>query len=159
MIQITIMVVTILCCISCDQAAKTVVKNNLPRHEIISFAGDTLRLQYTENKGAFLGMGAKLPEKARTLIFTAGIGAIVVGFLATLLLVKALPHPTTIALSLIAGGGLSNLIDRMALGGYVVDFLNIGIGNLRTGIFNIADVAIMAGTILLFFKSVKRTKS
>ena len=45
-------------------------------------------------------------------------------------------------------GGLSNLVDRIAMGS-VIDFLNIGIGPIRTGIFNVADVAIMAGIALL----------
>jgi signal peptidase II len=52
---------------------------------------------------------------------------------------------------LIVGGGVSNLIDRLRYGGYVVDFLNVGIGSLRTGIFNVADMAIMAGVIIWAF--------
>jgi signal peptidase II len=69
-----------------------------------------------------------------------------------------LPHATTVALSLIAGGGLSNLIDRIAYGGYVIDFLNIGLGGLRTGIFNIADVAIMVGAISLIVRSLRHER-
>ena len=46
---------------------------------------------------------------------------------------------------------MSNLIDRLRYGGYVVDFLNVGIGSLRTGIFNVADMAIMAGVIIWAF--------
>ena len=45
-------------------------------------------------------------------------------------------------------GGISNMIDRV-LSGAVIDFMNIGIGNLRTGIFNVADMAIMAGLFLV----------
>ena len=51
----------------------------------------------------------------------------------------------SVAIALIVGGGVSNLIDRLRYGGYVVDFLNVGIGSLRTGIFNVADMAIMVG--------------
>jgi len=54
-----------------------------------------------------------------------------------------------LALSLIFSGGLSNFYDRIANNGAVVDFLNIGIGSLRTGIFNVADIAIMLGVLLL----------
>jgi signal peptidase II len=64
-----------------------------------------------------------------------------------------------VSLSLIAGGGFSNLIDRIANGGYVVDFLNIGLGGIRTGIFNIADMAIMMGGILLIAISLKHERS
>lgn len=51
-------------------------------------------------------------------------------------------------LILFVAGGLSNLIDRVAMGS-VIDFMNVGIGSFRTGIFNVADVAIMAGVALL----------
>jgi signal peptidase II len=82
----------------------------------------------------------------------------VFGILGYLLFAPALPHATTVALSLIAGGGLSNLIDRIAHGGYVIDFLNIGLGGLRTGIFNIADVAIMVGAISLIVRSLRHER-
>jgi signal peptidase II len=55
------------------------------------------------------------------------------------------------AWGLVIGGGVSNLVDRLWYGGYVVDFLNVGIGPVRTGIFNFADVFIMVGVLLLIF--------
>ncbi|MCK7471140.1 MAG: signal peptidase II [Desulfomicrobium escambiense] len=91
-------------------------------------------------------------------MFTVGIATILFGMLSYLLFATALPHTTTVALSLIVGGGLSNLIDRIAYGGNVVDFLNIGLGSLRTGIFNIADVAIMVGAITLIASSLKHER-
>ncbi len=61
-------------------------------------------------------------------------------------------NPVTVpALALVIGGGTSNLIDRLYYGGYVVDFLNVGVGSVRTGIFNFADVFIMVGVLLLIF--------
>jgi signal peptidase II len=54
----------------------------------------------------------------------------------------------TLGLVLFVAGGASNLIDRI-LQGRVVDFLNVGVGTLRTGVFNVADVAIMAGAALV----------
>ena len=48
------------------------------------------------------------------------------------------------------GGGLGNLIDRIFNSGAVVDFVSIGLGGLRTGIFNVSDVAIVAGALLVF---------
>ena len=54
-------------------------------------------------------------------------------------------------LLLFVAGGISNLVDRIAMGS-VIDFLNVGIGPIRTGIFNVADVAILAGIALLLFE-------
>jgi signal peptidase II len=54
-----------------------------------------------------------------------------------------------VALAGLAGGGFGNWMDRVLLGGVVVDFMNVGIGPVRTGIFNVADLAIMAGALFL----------
>jgi signal peptidase II len=53
--------------------------------------------------------------------------------------------------ALFVAGGASNLVDRIAHG-VVIDFMNVGIGPLRTGIFNVADVAIMLGAGILMFE-------
>ena len=56
-------------------------------------------------------------------------------------------------LTLMFAGGVGNLIDRFTNNGSVVDFLNIGIGPLRTGIFNVVDIAVFICAMLLFFAS------
>jgi signal peptidase II len=56
---------------------------------------------------------------------------------------------------MICCGGLGNIIDRLIYGGYVRDFLNVGVGPVRTGIFNIADVALMAGCLLLVVQELR----
>jgi signal peptidase II len=61
-------------------------------------------------------------------------------------------------LALLIGGGVSNLVDRISRGA-VVDFLNLGIGSLRTGIFNVADMAIMSGIALLIVRRTGRLKA
>jgi signal peptidase II len=71
------------------------------------------------------------------------------GLVLAALFVKRLNRWGIGALALIAGGGASNLLDRLLDAGRVTDFLNVGIGPLRTGIFNIADMAILGGAILL----------
>ncbi len=50
---------------------------------------------------------------------------------------------------LLLGGAIGNLIDRVRFDGLVIDFMNLGVGPLRTGIFNVADVAISCGAVLL----------
>lgn len=71
------------------------------------------------------------------------------GLLAFLLLKRRLPRSEFLGLSLILGGGLGNLIDRLLRDGHVTDFLNVGFGSLRTGIFNVADAAITTGALLV----------
>ncbi len=111
--------------------------------------GDVFRLQYAENTGAFLGLGDTLPEGLRAAIFTGIVTLILLGLLAYLIATPTLPMSILAGLSLVVGGGLSNLLDRVINEGRVIDFLNLGIGSLRTGIFNVADMAIMLGLLLV----------
>lgn len=153
----TLVLLVIFFCIATDQATKWVAKKVLAPDALISFAGDMFRLQYAENTGAFLSLGATLPEPWRHLVFTVSVGVFLLALLAYLLLNRSLPRSDLTWLSLVCGGGLSNLIDRIAYDGRVVDFLNVGIGPLRTGIFNVADMAITAAAILLVIDSLRKS--
>ena len=62
------------------------------------------------------------------------------------------PTLALIGMALFVAGGSSNLLDRLTRGS-VIDFMNVGIGPLRTGIFNVADVAIMLGVGLVLLAS------
>ena len=139
----------VLSTIGCDQASKYVAAAhlmNLPRR---SFLGDWLRLEYAENTGAFLGLGADLPTWARTMIFSVGTGLILLACVVAGLR-RGRSEASRLALALVFAGGISNLFDRLAHGA-VVDFLNIGVGSLRTGIFNVADMAILLGVGLFLY--------
>jgi signal peptidase II len=149
--RILLVLITVIACVGCDQTAKAVAERHLKQTRFVSLAGDTLRLHYTENRGGFLSLGAALSPAARTWIFIVAVGAALALLLAYLTLGSAY-RPGTMALALIAGGGMSNLIDRLMHDGVVVDFLNVGLGSMRTGIFNLADVAIMAGVAMLLFR-------
>ena len=136
-------------CVGCDQFTKVQATKYLSDQPTMSFLWDTFRLQYSLNTGAMLSLGANLSDGVRALIFTYGVGLFLI-ILAIYTIFKQHPPLTTIALSLFLGGGIGNLIDRY-FQGYVVDFLNVGIGWLRTGIFNVADMAVMLGFGILIF--------
>jgi signal peptidase II len=149
----------LLCCVGCDQATKSVAQSLLPAGSAWSFAGDSVRLQLAHNSGAFLSLGAALPEPWRSGLFSLGVGCVLLCLLGYSLFGRGHDLPGTIGMALIVGGGFSNLADRLLYGGYVVDFLNLGVGGLRTGIFNLADVAITVGAVLLLCGSFAGTKS
>jgi signal peptidase II len=144
-----LLVVTILIsCVGCDQTTKSVAKAYLSETETISLLGDSVRLQIAKNYGAFLSAGASLPGELRSKVFSAGVALVLAVLLAYAFMSKKINPIVAGATALIVGGGLSNLIDRLAYGGYVLDFVNIGIGPVRTGIFNAADMCIMLGVAL-----------
>ncbi len=114
---------------------------------------DLFRFTYTENTGAFLSLGSQLSDSLRFWLFTVLNTVVLLILLAIIFLKPNLPSLTMISFSLIIAGGIGNIIDRIFRDGKVVDFMNLGIGfgsfSLRTGIFNIADLAIVLGLILL----------
>ena len=138
-------------CVGCDQATKSVAKTYLSESQTIVLFGDTVRLQLAKNYGAFLSLGASIGESSRGMVMSVVVGAVLAALLAYLFISKPENPIVGIAVALIVGGGVSNLIDRLRYGGYVVDFLNVGIGPVRTGIFNVADMAIMLGVVLWAF--------
>lgn len=142
--------------IGCDQATKRWAHASLARSAAHSYLGNTVTLEYAENPGAFLSLGADWPPVARFFLFTAGAALLLV--FATVALMRHSASVVPVAgLILFLGGGLSNLVDRFTRGS-VIDFMNVGVGPLRTGIFNVADVAIMAGAALAMFSWVRRTE-
>jgi signal peptidase II len=143
--------------IGCDGVTKHLATEKLAGLPAQSFFADTVRLSYAENTGGFLSLGETLPEWARTALFTVATGALL------LLLVAVASRAgwqqwRTIALSLFVAGGFSNWLDRLG-DGRVVDFLNVGIGGIRTGVFNVADVAIMLGAALFLFAESRVSRS
>jgi signal peptidase II len=148
-------------CVGCDQASKSVAKAYLAEGHAVVLLGDTVRLELAKNYGAFLSLGASMGEASRGMLMSVGVGAVLAALLAYLFVTKPENPIVGVAVALIVGGGVGNLIDRLRYGGYVVDFLNVGIGSLRTGIFNVADMAIMLGVVLWAFsdKFWKKQKS
>ena len=59
------LVLLVLVCVGCDQVTKAVARSSLPRYHRFSYLGDTVRLEYTENPGAFLSLGADLSPSVR----------------------------------------------------------------------------------------------
>jgi signal peptidase II len=143
----TAAVVIVLSTVACDRASKHLAQQRLAGGPGHSYLADTLRVQYTENRGGFLSLGADLPPRVRSAVFTVGTLALL-GMVAAVLGRRSTAGATAIGLSLLWAGGASNIVDRLTRGA-VVDFLNVGIGPLRTGIFNVADVAITAGIAVL----------
>ncbi len=139
--------------VAADHATKLIAITTLKDQPPLVFLGDLFRLQYAENTGAFLGLGGNMSEAARFWVLTLANSVILVGVAGYLFLARAMPFPVVLALSLILAGGVGNLIDRIFRDGRVVDFMNMGINfetwQLRTGIFNIADIAIMGGLFVL----------
>jgi len=148
-----VLLVVVVSTIGCDRVTKHVATTALAGVSTRSYLADTVRLEYVENTGGFLGLGADWPDAVRMSLFTTGTGLVLLVMVGVA--VRLRWHGwRLIGVSLVFAGGASNWVDRVARGS-VVDFMNVGVGPLRTGIFNVADVAIMVGVSVLLLAAAR----
>ena len=156
--KILLFCTTSLAFISCDRVTKDLAKEHLMNKPTISYFHNTVRLSYIENTGAAMSLGDDLPKVAGFLIlcllpltFLLFIAGYVIKHSKEMSVMKVF------SFALLISGGLGNVIERILFNRHVTDFMNIGINNIRTGIFNFADVCVTAGAIglLLFYRDKK----
>jgi signal peptidase II len=145
--RIGILLLVLIACVGCDQATKTIARASLPRYESIALANGMITLEYAENPGAFLGMGANLPERVRYPLSIVTTSVLIAVSTVFVLWTPQTSLLQLVSLSFLIAGGIGNLIDRVLNNGAVVDFCVLSAGPLHTGIFNVADVAIVFGAL------------
>ncbi len=143
--------------IGVDRVAKLIAQAELaPGPNGTALAG-LIRWQYEENRGAMLSLGSELSEPVRFWVFTVGVGILLAG-LTAFVIWRATNRWEVAAGALAVGGGAGNLIDRILYSGAVIDFAVLGIGPVRTGVFNLADVAIVLGVGLYLLISIRASR-
>ncbi len=147
--RIAIVAGAILVTVGLDQWTKALAIEHLEGQPPIYYLNEMFSLTFAKNTGAFLSLGEDLGPVLKPILLNALPALLLVGLLYFIFREKNLNRWQTLALSLIVAGGLSNIIDRL-LYGHVVDMLHIQLtDSLQTGIFNIADMAIMAGMFIM----------
>ena len=149
--QLLIIVSILVFIVFSDQYTKSLATNYLVKGEPVSICSDIIVFSYVENSAGFLGILSEFPEYFQFFLLNIGVTLILLYCLYYLFSGKSRTIHRTISLAVITGGGMSNLFDRFINDGRVIDFLQFGIGSIKTGIFNLADVYILTGSFLLGF--------
>ena len=134
-----------------DRWTKRVVANHIGMYAHIQIIPGFFRITHTENTGAAFSLFADSPSQWKTAFL---IGFSVIAMIVVLVLLWKQEHGITLtgtALSLILGGAVGNLWDRVA-SGRVVDFLLLYVKQYQWPVFNLADSAIVVGASLLVFE-------
>lgn len=129
-----------------DVLTKAWIVRNFSLYESTQIVGDWIRLTYTHNRGAAFGI--HVGEYSR--VFFLGLSLVALVVLG--LIFRATPAEDRVrlrALALVAGGAIGNILNRIQYERGVVDFLDVGIGTHRWPVFNVADMAVSTGAILL----------
>jgi signal peptidase II len=143
-----------LACFGCDQVSKELARVHLEASSAISLLQGAVELRLAHNPGAFLSLGASLPEGVRIVVLQVLVPIVLV-LLCGLLLRRA-SVVEAVGIAFVLGGGAGNWIDRVLNEGAVTDFVRMGLGSLHTGIFNLADVAILLGAAILLLRANRR---
>lgn len=131
-----------------DRLTKAWVISTIEPGSAIRLIGDELRLIYSRNDGALFGLlGSAAPVMA---VVSLGVIGLIVWYHAR----SGRSVLLSTALGLLFGGAIGNLIDRIQLG-YVVDWVDMGIGNVRFWTFNVGDAAITCAILLLILIALK----
>lgn len=152
-----IIIVLVLLNIGCDQFSKNAVRKNVSNNDRIEIIGSNFIMIKVENTGAMLGYGSSLSPVLK-IIFLQVIPVIVLLILLFRILYKTNMNLwLAFAFACVIGGGIGNLIDRIAYG-QVTDFFYINIGYFKTGIFNMADVSVTLGVLVILLLSIRNQK-
>jgi signal peptidase II len=138
-----------------DRITKWAIAQTIPLEDAVNIIPGFFRLTHLENTGAAFSLFADSPSSFRTgLLIAFSVAALsVICFL--LWKDRGAFHSGTLALSLILGGALGNLWDRVS-DGKVTDFLDFYIGIHHWPPFNVADSAIVVGALLLFLRMLRK---
>lgn len=150
--------ITIILTIAADQISKVMVRTYLEKGSSSPIIGNFFQLMNVENEGAFLGMGSELNGTLKLILLLILPIIVLALVLRHIIQDKSLDNWSLFAFASIIGGGIANVYDRFAYGS-VTDFLYIKITNLlRTGIFNLADLSVTSGMIILVVMMFKKKK-
>jgi signal peptidase II len=125
-----------------DQISKAWLVSSVGPNEVIRVVGDYVRLVASHNSGALFGL-----FRDQALLFGI-VSLVVIVLIAAYHGISGRNLYLSITLGLLLGGAIGNLIDRFRLG-YVVDWVDVGIGDIRFWTFNVADAAVSTAILLL----------
>jgi len=131
-----------------DQITKYLIRKNLSPHEVIKILPG-LNIVHVSNTGAAFGI-----LRGAGNLFFIGISVIAIAVI-LYLLIKEKRH--LLPYSLILGGAIGNLIDRITIG-HVTDFIDLYVGRFHWPAFNVADSSLTVGIIILFIEILRTDK-
>lgn len=147
-------VITVLVIVVLDQVTKIYIDTHMTLHESIPVVQGFFNITYVRNPGAAFGFLADASPTVRAL-FLIGVSILASGLIVYYIVkMKTEDILLTYGMSLILGGAVGNLIDRIRLG-EVIDFLDVYISTYHWPAFNVADSAVTVGAVILFYKLIR----
>lgn len=156
-LRVAIILLIMIATVGCDQVTKSIVRQKVDYNENIKMLYNRVTLTKVENPGAFLSLGDHLSSSVRYVVLIALPLIVLFGAVIFLVRKRDMDTITLISLCIIIGGGIGNIYDRIVHGS-VTDFLHIDFYIFQTGIFNVADLAVTTGMLMILFSSLLKKK-
>ena len=134
-----------------DQSTKAIVESSIPERQVIPVIPGLFNITHVKNEGAAFGLFADSPAPWKTVLLIVISAALLATVVGVVWRTRRLHWEAGVGLSLILGGALSNLVDRIRMG-RVVDFLDFYIRSYHWYTFNLADSAIVVGAGFLILQ-------
>ena len=134
-----------------DQSTKAIVESSIPERQVIPVIPGLFNITHVKNEGAAFGLFADSPAPWKTVLLVVISAALLATVVGVVWKTRRLQWEAGVGLSLILGGALSNLVDRIRMG-RVVDFLDFYIRSYHWYTFNLADSAIVTGAGFLILQ-------
>lgn len=129
-----------------DVSTKLLVQEHFHLYQQMDVIGEYVRLTFIYNPGAAFGIHLGAYSRQIFLMLSLVALAALIGMY---WYTPATDRTRLVSISLICGGAIGNLVDRVRSASGVVDFIDVGVGTVRWPVFNIADMAVTAGAIVL----------
>ena len=127
------------------------VERRIPPYEVIPVVPHFFNLTMTKNPGAAFGLFADSPTAWKTAFLVLVSSVLIAAVVGVVWRSRKLDWPTGVGFSLILGGAISNLVDRIRFG-RVVDFIDLYVRSYHWYTFNLADTGIVLGAFLLIYR-------
>ncbi|HEX7120144.1 MAG TPA: signal peptidase II [Longimicrobiales bacterium] len=129
-----------------DYTTKRLIQENFHLYQQVEVIGEYLRLTFIYNPGAAFGI--HLGPYSRSIFLVLSVVALV-ALAAMYWATPAYDRTRLTSISLVCAGAIGNLVDRVRSHRGVIDFLDVGVGDLRWPVFNVADIAVTTGAVFL----------
>jgi len=157
LIRLLIVLIVLITNVGCDRISKIAVRDEIAYQERINVIGEYFIMTNVENRGAFLSTGNSWPEPIRLAVLMI-LPIFVIGYaIYYIFWNKDLTKWRIIGVAMMVSGGIGNIYDRI-VSGSVTDFLYMDFVIFHTGVFNIADVSIMAGMFITIIDTIQEKK-
>jgi signal peptidase II len=140
-------------CVALDQTTKLWASRHLSASVSSPQMDGLIRFKYVENSGVFSSIGTELQDSLKHWLFSVGASLLLLILLLFILFHERTSKTLLAGSGMVIGGGLSNVIDRLLHQGVVIDYVYLVFGNWMTDIFNLADLAITMGLLLMMLAS------